>query len=94
MFSRHWKVNKNLFCEIGEDGGLIRLWNIAPVTDEEIEDDDGVPKVLSQMDDHTGGLEFLVVWEWIFPYLLIIQTDKTIFHGIIFSLVLHISILS
>ena len=94
MFSRHWKVNKNLFCEIGEDGGLIRLWNIAPVTDEEIEDDDGVPKVLSQMDDHTGGLGFLVVWEWIFPYLLIIQTDKTIFHGIIFSLVLHISILS
>lgn len=40
---------------------MIRLWNIAPVTDEEIEDDDGVPKVLSQMDDHTGGLGFLVV---------------------------------
>ena len=60
MFSRHWQIIKNLSCKIGEDGGLIRLWNIAPVTDEEIEDDDGVPKVLSQMDDHTGGSRVLL----------------------------------
>ena len=49
--------NPCAFCTPGEDSGRIVIWNIGPVVDEKMEADENVPKLLCQIDDHTG--EFL-----------------------------------
>jgi protein HIRA/HIR1 len=38
----------------GEDSGRIVIWNMAPVVSEKIENDENVPKMLCQMDNHLG----------------------------------------
>ena len=44
------------FCCLGEDGGIINIWNMSPIKDEKFQKDESVPKTLAQMDDHTGSL--------------------------------------
>ena len=38
----------------GEDFGKIVIWNMEPVRDEAVEADEKVPKILCQMDHHSG----------------------------------------
>jgi hypothetical protein len=40
----------------GEDSGRIVIWNMAPVVSEKIENDENIPKMLCQMDNHLGKL--------------------------------------
>jgi protein HIRA/HIR1 len=43
-----------LLFAAGEDSGRIVIWNMAPVVSEKIENDENVPKMLCQMDNHLG----------------------------------------
>jgi protein HIRA/HIR1 len=38
----------------GEDSGRIVIWNMAPVVSEKTQNDENVPKMLCQMDNHLG----------------------------------------
>lgn len=50
--------SRNITCDClsvkGEDSGRIVVWNMAPVVSEKIENDENVPKMLCQMDNHLG----------------------------------------
>ena len=45
----------------GDDSGKVTIWNMAPVKDEEDEMNENVPKLLCQMDNHLGELNFNIV---------------------------------
>ena len=38
----------------GDDSGRVVIWNVAPIVKEQAEEDDNVPKLLCQMDNHLG----------------------------------------
>lgn len=61
----------------GEDSGKIVIWNISPVIDEEVEIDENVPKMLCQIDDHTGCVNCLR-WSNNGTYLASGGDDKTV----------------
>ena len=46
---------KDDFLLPGEDSGRIVVWNTGPVVEETMESDENVPKMLCQIDDHTGA---------------------------------------
>ena len=47
-----------LIFHSGEDAGKIIIWNMGPVREENEEKDECVPKVLCQMDNHLGNVEY------------------------------------
>ena len=47
----YWKY---VFASIGDDSGRVVIWNVAPIVKEQAEEDDNVPKLLCQMDNHLG----------------------------------------
>lgn len=49
-----WTITYNYLSVKGEDSGRIVVWNMAPVVSEKIENDENVPKMLCQMDNHLG----------------------------------------
>lgn len=55
-----------IFVIKGEDCGLIIIWNVLPVVNEKYEIDENIPKMLCQMDEHTGENLFV---DHPFPYI-------------------------
>lgn len=53
-FSGLWNIPYGYLSVKGEDSGRIVVWNMAPVVSEKIENDENVPKMLCQMDNHLG----------------------------------------
>lgn len=49
----------------GADSGRVAVWNIAPIFDEDIENDKNVPKQLCQMDNHLGKSASLAAYRCI-----------------------------
>jgi len=49
-----WNMTYDYLSVKGEDSGRIVVWNMAPVVSEKIENDENVPKMLCQMDNHLG----------------------------------------
>ena len=41
-------------CFAGDDSGKVVIWNMAPVRSEEDENNEDIPKLLCQMDNHLG----------------------------------------
>jgi len=43
------------YCHVpGESSGKVAIWNMGPVREETLENDENVPKLLCQMDNHLG----------------------------------------
>ena len=38
----------------GDDSGRVVIWNVAPIVKEQAEEDENIPKLLCQMDNHLG----------------------------------------
>jgi len=53
-FSGLWNITYDYLSVKGEDSGRIVVWNMAPVVSEKVENDENVPKMLCQMDNHLG----------------------------------------
>ncbi|XP_065663426.1 protein HIRA isoform X2 [Hydra vulgaris] len=61
----------------GEDGGIVIIWNVGPVINEKLEADFAVPRMLCQMDDHTGCVNCLR-WSTSGKYLASGGDDKLV----------------
>jgi len=61
----------------GEDCGLIIIWNVLPVVNEKYEIDENIPKMLCQMDEHTGCVNCLR-WSTSGKYLASGGDDKNV----------------
>lgn len=54
----------------GDDSGRVVVWNMAPIVKEQAEEDDNIPKLLCQMDNHLGLIFNIVLSIVIFPRLI------------------------
>ncbi|GLH12033.1 Protein HIRA homolog [Gryllus bimaculatus] len=61
----------------GEDSGRIIIWNMAPVVSEEVENDENVPKLLCQMDNHLACVN-CVRWSFSGKFLASGGDDKLV----------------
>ncbi|KAF4523135.1 hypothetical protein B566_EDAN003150 [Ephemera danica] len=61
----------------GQDCGRVVIWNMAPLLSKEAEDDESIPKVLSQMDNHLGCVN-CVRWSMSGKWLASAGDDKTV----------------
>lgn len=59
MFSFKQYVGFSL--SLGQDSGKVVIWNMAPVLKEDDEKNENVPKMLCQMDNHLGTVEWISV---------------------------------
>lgn len=46
-----------LLLSQGDNSGKVAIWNMAPVRDEEAEQNESIPKLLCQMENHLGLLD-------------------------------------
>ena len=44
----------SMLISLGDDCGKVVIWNMAPVRSEEDENNENIPKLLCQMDNHLG----------------------------------------
>lgn len=81
-----------VFALVGENSGLVIIWNLAPIRDETIEKDEKIPKRLCQMDNHLGTavytehhLNFLhfpyykLEWIWYLCIKIVLKNSTSIF---------------
>ncbi|XP_021913667.1 protein HIRA isoform X2 [Zootermopsis nevadensis] len=61
----------------GEDSGRIVIWNMAPVVSEKIENDENIPKMLCQMDNHLACVN-CVRWSFSGRFLASGGDDKLV----------------
>lgn len=61
----------------GEDSGRIVVWNMAPVVSEKVENDENVPKMLCQMDNHLACVN-CVRWSFSGKFLASGGDDKLV----------------
>ncbi|XP_068087033.1 protein HIRA [Anabrus simplex] len=61
----------------GEDSGRIVIWNMAPIVNEDVENDENVPKMLCQMDNHLACVN-CVRWSFSGKFLASGGDDKVV----------------
>ena len=64
LFSELAFINDD-FLLLGEDSGRIVVWNTGPVVEETMESDENVPKMLCQIDDHTGEVYLIYASQYL-----------------------------
>lgn len=52
------KYTKLNFYSTGADSGRVVIWNMEPIKDEAAELNQNIPKMLCQIDNHLGVLNF------------------------------------
>lgn len=75
----------------GEDIGKVAIWNMGPIKDEREEKDEGIPKLLCQMDNHLGMVAYRGSIVFIISYIH--NKSPTVLTDLIFTLQNNISYL-